>query len=229
MPREIDRFEVQRLIDRGAQLVEVLPATQYERKHIAGAISLPLKDLGAKARDVLDNTRPVVTYCYDSLCDMSGRAAVRLETLGFTEVFNYQPSKVDWFGNSMAAEGQEAGRATIADVARRDVPTCGLPDTVAEVRCRIGEWDICPVIDDKRVVLGLVRREALAMEDDRRIGELMQEGPLTHRPDVTVEEMAEMLRKSPEARVLVTNADGTLVGVADPDDIERAAKESTHG
>jgi rhodanese-related sulfurtransferase len=54
MPREIDRFEVQRLRDEGAQLVEVLAAGEYERRHIAGAISLPLKDVGKAAGERLD-------------------------------------------------------------------------------------------------------------------------------------------------------------------------------
>jgi rhodanese-related sulfurtransferase len=139
MAREIDRFEVQGLVDRGAQLVEVLPSKQYEQKHIAGAISLPLKDMGAKAGERLDKTRPVITYCYDSLCDMSGRAAARLETLGFDQVVNYQPSKVDWFANSLPGEGRDADKATVADLARRDVPACRLSDTVADVRDRIGD------------------------------------------------------------------------------------------
>ena len=67
VPRAIDRLEVQRLLERGAQLVEVLGRKAYEREHIAGAVSLPLAEVGPNARDVLDPNRPVVVYCFDFL------------------------------------------------------------------------------------------------------------------------------------------------------------------
>jgi rhodanese-related sulfurtransferase len=49
----------------GAQLVEVLPAEEYEAEHIAGAVSVPLKSLTAASTAQLDRSRPVITYCYD--------------------------------------------------------------------------------------------------------------------------------------------------------------------
>lgn len=65
MPTEIDRNELRRLVEQGAQLVEVLPAEEYAEDHLPGAISLPLRRLEKEARDVLDSTRPVVVYCWD--------------------------------------------------------------------------------------------------------------------------------------------------------------------
>ena len=66
MPTEIDRSEVQKLVERGAQLVEVLPADEYEEDHLPGAISLPLRRLETKAIRVLDRARPVIVYCWDT-------------------------------------------------------------------------------------------------------------------------------------------------------------------
>ena len=66
MPTEIDRTEVQKLIDRGAQVVEVLPPDEYEEDHLPGAISLPLRRLEAEAVRILDRTRPVIVYCWDT-------------------------------------------------------------------------------------------------------------------------------------------------------------------
>ena len=66
MPREIDRNEVRRLLDGGAQLVEVLPSSEYEEDHLPGAISLPLRRLETEAVNVLDRTRRVIVYCWDS-------------------------------------------------------------------------------------------------------------------------------------------------------------------
>ncbi len=66
MPREIDREGVRRLLEEGAQLVEVLPANEYEEDHLPGAINLPLRRLEEEARDLLDPSRPVIVYCWDS-------------------------------------------------------------------------------------------------------------------------------------------------------------------
>ncbi len=68
MPNSIDQHEVRRLIDeRDAQLVEVLPAEEYDQEHIAGAMNLPLKELTAETADTLDRNRPVILYCHDYL------------------------------------------------------------------------------------------------------------------------------------------------------------------
>jgi rhodanese-related sulfurtransferase len=64
--REIDPEEVLRLAADGAQLVEVLPETEYEEDHLPGAISLPLRRLESEALTVLDRKRAVIVYCWDS-------------------------------------------------------------------------------------------------------------------------------------------------------------------
>ena len=66
MPRAIDTDELQRLLtEENAQLIEVLPATDYEKEHIAGAINIPLKELDERAPVELERGRPVVVYCND--------------------------------------------------------------------------------------------------------------------------------------------------------------------
>jgi rhodanese-related sulfurtransferase len=67
MPIEIHhRREVQALMDRGAQIVEVLPLKEFEEDHLPGAIHLPLRKIEAEARQRLDGDRPIVVYCWDS-------------------------------------------------------------------------------------------------------------------------------------------------------------------
>ena len=66
MPHQIRRDEVQELLGRGAQLVEVLPANEYREDHLPGAINVPLRQLEAQARDVLNPARPVIVYCWDT-------------------------------------------------------------------------------------------------------------------------------------------------------------------
>ena len=66
MARDIDRGRVLRLMEQGAQIVEVLPAREYGEDHLPGAINLPLRKIEADATRVLDPSRPVVVYCADS-------------------------------------------------------------------------------------------------------------------------------------------------------------------
>ena len=58
---------LQALLQRGAQLVEVLPAKEYEEMHLPGAVNIPLKTLDAATASALDRDRPVVVYCWDGL------------------------------------------------------------------------------------------------------------------------------------------------------------------
>jgi rhodanese-related sulfurtransferase len=66
LPKDIDRNELQRLVEHGAQLVEVLPADEYAEDHLPGAIGLPLRHIETDATRVLDRARPVIVYCWDS-------------------------------------------------------------------------------------------------------------------------------------------------------------------
>jgi rhodanese-related sulfurtransferase len=61
-----DREQVQRLMNQGGQLVEVLPNAEYEDEHLPGAINIPLKELDHERAHELDRARPVVVYCHDS-------------------------------------------------------------------------------------------------------------------------------------------------------------------
>lgn len=62
MPQSVNRDEVRRLLDEGAQLIEVLPEPEYEWQHLPGALHVPLKDFDVSD---LEPTRPVIAYCND--------------------------------------------------------------------------------------------------------------------------------------------------------------------
>jgi len=57
--------EVKELLDRGAQLVDVLGADEFEHDHLPGAINIPLKQLDATSAARLDPNQPVLVYCND--------------------------------------------------------------------------------------------------------------------------------------------------------------------
>jgi phage shock protein E len=65
MPKMIELDEVRRLIDCGAQVVDVLSRKEYEESHLPGAIHLPLTELDARTAASLARDRAVIAYCYD--------------------------------------------------------------------------------------------------------------------------------------------------------------------
>ena len=64
--QDLERQGVQDLIDKGAQLVEVLPPEEFEEDHLPGAVNMPLRKIETEAVRKLDKKAPVVVYCWDS-------------------------------------------------------------------------------------------------------------------------------------------------------------------
>ncbi len=67
MPETIFRDEVRKLLEEGAQLVDVLPQEEYGESHLPGAISIPLKGLNRETTAGIKRDVPVIVYCYDYL------------------------------------------------------------------------------------------------------------------------------------------------------------------
>jgi rhodanese-related sulfurtransferase len=66
MTQEVDRDGVRRLMEQGAQIIDVLPAREYGEDHLPGAVNLPIRKIEAEASRVLDPGRPIAVYCADS-------------------------------------------------------------------------------------------------------------------------------------------------------------------
>jgi rhodanese-related sulfurtransferase len=64
--QELERQDVQDLITRGAQVVEVLPPEEFEEDHLPGAVNMPLYKIDTEAVEKLDKNAPLVVYCWDS-------------------------------------------------------------------------------------------------------------------------------------------------------------------
>src|SRR5215217_1807441 len=67
MPTRIEIRELRSLMDRGAQLVEVLPREEYDEEHLPGAVNIPVKELDAETTARLDKRNPLIVYCSDYL------------------------------------------------------------------------------------------------------------------------------------------------------------------
>lgn len=59
--------EVRRLLDAGAQLVDVLPEAEHREEHLPHALNIPLKKLDGETTADLDRRKVVVVYCWDAL------------------------------------------------------------------------------------------------------------------------------------------------------------------
>jgi rhodanese-related sulfurtransferase/CBS domain-containing protein len=223
MPTEIKRDEIRGRVEGGAQLVEVLPAKEYEEEHLPGAINIPLEKLGQQATAKLQPARPVIVYCADSQWDLSARAAGRLESLGFCQVFRYVAGKAGWFASGLSGEGKRAGVPRAGDLARQDVPTCRLTDEVGDVQNRIqaAGWEVCVVVNDRDTVLGLLQEEAFDSDPQVTAERVMESAPTTIRPNRSLEETIKSMRKQKKERLLVTTSDGQLVGLLNRKDAER--------
>jgi rhodanese-related sulfurtransferase/CBS domain-containing protein len=226
MFREVDRRQLQDLMAHGAQVVEVLPAEEYEDEHLPGAVNIPLRRLDREAPERLSKDRPVVVYCYDSACDVSPRAAWRLLALGFTDVVDYPAGKYDWAAAGLPVEGKAARLPRLAGLARTDAPTCTVGETVGQARERTEavRWERCWVLNDEGIVQGQLREKELAVDPSKRVEDAMLPGPSTFRPNVSMQEMRETLQKGELRFVPVTTNEGRWIGAATREDVERAAE-----
>lgn len=155
---------------------------------------------------------------------MSPRAACRLATLGFEQVYDYMPGKVDWIAHGLPVEGSWDQAATAGALARRDIATCGLTDAATIVLDRIerSPYGFALVLaDEGEIVLGRVRRSAIGDVRDASAEELMEPGPSTVRAHVEVGELARRLRERDLSTAVVTAPTGRLIGVVHREQLER--------
>ena len=61
----ITRDELQKRVEEGASLIEVLPAEEFARAHLPGAINIPLARISEKTIASLDKKRTTIVHCYD--------------------------------------------------------------------------------------------------------------------------------------------------------------------
>ena len=146
---------------------------------------------------------------------MSPRAACRLESLGFTQVYDYVTGLADWTANGLPTEGKLAGVLHAGDVARRSVPTCHLSEHLGDVMERVeaAGQNVCIVTSEEGVVLGRLRGDAFKGDPDASVESVMESGPTTIRPDVPLAEFTEHMRARRVGTIIVTTSTGHLIGI----------------
>ena len=136
-------------------------------------------------------------------------------------MYDYRVGKQDWMGAGLPTEGTNTEFPRLADVVRRDVPTCSLGERLGEVRNRAlaAGWDACVVVSQGRVVLGLLRARELQADPDLLVAQAMRPGPSTYRPFVSVAEMRRTMIDHNLESSPVTTSDGKLVGLVRQQDL----------
>jgi Mg/Co/Ni transporter MgtE len=108
---------------------------------------------------------------------------------------------------------------------------CHLDESLRDVRERVraAGWNACVVVNEKRIVIGLLRVDQLAQEGEVTAGSAMRPGPSTFRPHVAIEEMAKVMAARDLPNVPVTTSAGQLIGLLVREDVERAVHERRGG
>ena len=89
--------EAKKLVDAGAQAIDVRKKLEFAEEHLPGAISIPYKEKSAKKPDFdaskdkfkdkkVPKDKPVVIYCNGEKCWKSFKASKWLVNKGFTNV-----------------------------------------------------------------------------------------------------------------------------------------------
>lgn len=155
---------------------------------------------------------------------MSPRAACRLETLGYEQVHDYLPGKVDWLARGLPTEGEAPRESRVIDAVRADdVVTCTLDSPAGEVRERLASssYGVAFVLSEGGVLLGRLPRSTLEDHPDGRVTDLMEPGPSTVRASLPLHEAYERMSRQALAALVLTGPDGRLLGIVRRGDVER--------
>jgi rhodanese-related sulfurtransferase len=95
--KAITKDELKDKLEKGnIQLIEVLEEEEYNKAHIKGAVNIPLKKIGTEAKQKYNTDDEIVVYCSDYDCTASPTAAKKLDSLGFSNVYDYEGGKKEW-------------------------------------------------------------------------------------------------------------------------------------
>ena len=154
---------------------------------------------------------------------MSPRAACRLQTLGFTRVYDYVLGKADWLAYGLPTEGEQANVPRAKDLLRQDVATARVDERVSAVRQRVARspYGFALVLAQDRTLLGRLGKAALEGNPHAAAQQVMEPGPSTVRPDRQLADLLEPMRTHNLQAMVVTTPQGRLLGVLRRDDAER--------
>ena len=112
-------------------------------------------------------------------------------------------------------EGEEADTPRAVDRIDRDVPTCAPSERIGAVHERLKATgrEACVVVNEQRVVLGLLGPYEFGAEAGACVEDVMEPDPSTFRPNVPIAELHEYFQKHTLWTAPITTPDGVLMGL----------------
>ncbi|QDT41529.1 thiosulfate:cyanide sulfurtransferase [Gimesia alba] len=88
------------------KLVEVLPEACYQKFHLRGAINIPLDPQFDELflQMFPDKSQTIIVYSLNFECKLSEQAVQRLQELGYRNIYDYEPGKIDWNAAQLPVE-----------------------------------------------------------------------------------------------------------------------------
>lgn len=107
----VDREELLRRVRKGeVTVLDVRPAEEFRGGHLPRALSVPLKELEKRMKDLPKGT-DIVAYCRGPYCVMAVEAVARLRKRGFRAV-RLDIGVLDWKARGLPVETAAEGEAT---------------------------------------------------------------------------------------------------------------------
>jgi rhodanese-related sulfurtransferase len=203
--------QAERLIADGARILDVLPADVYRKVHLPGATSLPLETFEPSQVGSYDKTESLIVYCFDQHCDLSARASVRLEEIGFERVHDLIGGRAAWTALGLPTEGEVGDQGRVGQYVDK-APAALIDDTISDV-VALGEHRFpTPVVDADGVLLGSVEPSAMDQPASSPVRDVMVPAPRTIRPEGRVDDVVEQLQRDRLDHIFITAVNGVLFG-----------------
>lgn len=94
---DINKQELEKMVSKGAILIDVRSPQEYEEGHLEGAVLIPEYELLSRCREELKNKNAIyIVYC--SSGTRSKKAQKELEELGYTNVYNLYNGIQNYWG-----------------------------------------------------------------------------------------------------------------------------------
>ncbi|MHB1310224.1 MAG: ArsR/SmtB family transcription factor, partial [Limisphaerales bacterium] len=107
----VDREELLRRVRKGdVTVLDVRPAEEFREGHLPRALSVPLKELEKRMKDLPKGT-DIVAYCRGPYCVMAVEAVARLRRRGFRAV-RLDIGVLDWKARGLPVETAAKGGTT---------------------------------------------------------------------------------------------------------------------
>ena len=111
MAETIDTERLHRWLTAGRPVivVDTLPASVFEKGHLPRAINIVSDEIRGRAPGLLpDRASRIVVCCGGPRCKRAGRAAARLESLGYVDVWHYREGRKGWIAAGHALHREPA-------------------------------------------------------------------------------------------------------------------------